>query len=284
MLDPDATGRDRIDLAEALRALRRASGLSGERLAVKAHMSQGKISRIETGKVIPSLVDVERIVQALDVPAGEARELIVLAQIANTEFRNKRQNRQRGVANRQRELAALEVKCGVMRHVLPAMLTGLLQTPEYIAANVASMPAGIPEGQRDDLILRKVKRQELLYREDKRFSFLLMEAAVRCRVVPPPAMAVQVDHLVSLGMMPNIDIAVIPLDRIIPSPPLNVFVVYDEWLVTLETKAGMVILRDPQDVRHHLELFEFYRELSLKGVECREFLRGIAEQFRRVGS
>lgn len=284
MLEPEAAGRDRMDLAEALRDLRRASGLSGERLATRTHMSQAKISRIETGGVIPSLLDVERILQALDVPPDQARELTALAKIANTEFRGNRKIIQRGVAHRQRELAALEEKCRRMRHVLPVMLTGLLQTSEYIAANVASFPAGIPESQRDELILRKVKRQELLFREGKKFSFLITEAAVRTRVVQPSAMAVQVDRLISLGTMPNVDIDVIPLDRTNAAPPLNVFVVYDEWLVTLESNAGMIILRDPQDVRFHLELFEHLRESALKGVECRAFLRGIAEEFRREGS
>jgi transcriptional regulator with XRE-family HTH domain len=126
-------------------------------------MSQGKISRIETGKTTPSLIDVERIIQALDVPPDQAQELTALAKVANIEFRSKRQSRQRGVAHQQRELAALEEKCHTMRHVLPVMLTGLLQTSEYITANVGSMPAGIPEAQREEVIFRKIKRQELLF-------------------------------------------------------------------------------------------------------------------------
>jgi transcriptional regulator with XRE-family HTH domain len=53
MLDPDRQQQERSDLAETLRALRKAAGLSGERLAARCAMSQSKISRIEQGKVLP---------------------------------------------------------------------------------------------------------------------------------------------------------------------------------------------------------------------------------------
>jgi Domain of unknown function (DUF5753) len=37
-----------------------------------------------------------------------------------------------GGERRQRELAALEAGAAEMRHFLPTLVTGLLQTPEYI--------------------------------------------------------------------------------------------------------------------------------------------------------
>lgn len=76
MLEPEHQGRQRKDLAEALRKLREASGLSGERLAVRCSMSQAKISRIETGKILPTVIDVERVLAALEVPEEMARELL----------------------------------------------------------------------------------------------------------------------------------------------------------------------------------------------------------------
>ncbi|MFJ9949115.1 helix-turn-helix domain-containing protein [Kitasatospora sp. NPDC091207] len=53
--DPGRAGEQRRDLAAALKDLRRASGLSGERLAVRCGMSQSKISRVENGKALPSV-------------------------------------------------------------------------------------------------------------------------------------------------------------------------------------------------------------------------------------
>lgn len=48
--EPERAAGDRADLAAALLELRRASGLSGDRLARRRGMSQSKISRIETGR------------------------------------------------------------------------------------------------------------------------------------------------------------------------------------------------------------------------------------------
>jgi Helix-turn-helix domain len=59
MLEPEALGRHKDDLAAMLRDLRVRAGLTGERLAARCAMSQSKVSKIETGKVIPSVVDVE---------------------------------------------------------------------------------------------------------------------------------------------------------------------------------------------------------------------------------
>jgi transcriptional regulator with XRE-family HTH domain len=79
MLEPDRQDNERRSLAGALRELRRAAGLSGERLAVRCAMSQAKISRIETGKVLPTVIDVERILTALSVPTEVASDLLSMA-------------------------------------------------------------------------------------------------------------------------------------------------------------------------------------------------------------
>ncbi|MGH3516836.1 MAG: helix-turn-helix domain-containing protein [Haloechinothrix sp.] len=75
-IEPD-TRQSRSDLAGTLRKLRKAAGLSGERLAVRCAMSQSKISRIESGRAFPTVLDVDRILTALEVPgeiATEARQ------------------------------------------------------------------------------------------------------------------------------------------------------------------------------------------------------------------
>lgn len=280
MFEPDAVRQDRKGLAESLRALRRDSGLSGERLAKRAHMSQAKISRIETGRLLPSITDVERILRALEVPTDEAAELLSLAKIANTDFLSRRKTRRYGLPHRQREIAALMEQSSQIRFVLPTMLSGLLQTPEYVRSDVYDPMNRVSDDQKEELIAAKLARQEVLHRTDKHFSFLLTEAAVRCHVASAAAMAVQVDHLASVSTAPTVDLDVIPLDVQASSAPINIFTIYDERLVIVETEAGEMALRDPVDVREHLELFEYYRRNALTGDECREFLRAIADDFR----
>jgi transcriptional regulator with XRE-family HTH domain len=125
-VDPTHAGQDRHDLASALHGLRKASGLSGERLARRCGMSQSKVSRIETGRLLPSVVDVEQILTALAVDQTTRVELLALARVANAEYHDVRASVRRGLHHRQREIAALESSAAEVRHFLPTLITGLL--------------------------------------------------------------------------------------------------------------------------------------------------------------
>jgi hypothetical protein len=98
-------------------------------------MSQSKVSRIETGHLLPSVVDVDRMLQALDVDQATRAELLTLARVANAQYQDVRASVRRGLHHRQRDLAALEKQATQMRHFLPALITGLLQGPESFIQN-----------------------------------------------------------------------------------------------------------------------------------------------------
>ena len=208
-LDPEQAGHDRQSLASALRDLRRAAGLSGERLARRCHMSQSKVSRIENGRLLPSVVDVDRILRALGVDQATSGELLALARVANTEYQDIRASVRRGLHHRQRELAALEAGASQMRHFLPALITGLLQTPEYMRAAMDT-PVEPAAGDTTTAIALKLERQAILHDKSKHFEFLLTESALRWQLCEPSVMAVQLDRLVSLSRLPNIRIGVLP--------------------------------------------------------------------------
>lgn len=95
-------------------------------------MSQSKVSRIETGRLLPSVVDVEQMLTGLGVDEPTQHELLSLARFANTEYQDVRLSVRRGLHHRQRELATLEQNATDVRHFLPTLITGLLQTPEYM--------------------------------------------------------------------------------------------------------------------------------------------------------
>ncbi|GAA0507460.1 helix-turn-helix transcriptional regulator [Saccharopolyspora thermophila] len=107
LIEPDNQDQGRKRLAESLRELRKAAGLSGERLAARASMSQSKISRIESGKALPTVVDVERLLKALDVPTEAANELLALARTANVDYSSWRSYARVGLWRKQAELKAL---------------------------------------------------------------------------------------------------------------------------------------------------------------------------------
>ncbi|MEU3053296.1 helix-turn-helix domain-containing protein [Streptomyces griseus] len=275
-LEPEQLGRSKADLAQTLRDLRKRAGLTGDRLAKRCAMSQSKISKIETGKVTASLVDVERILRALDAPPELVSEVMALARMANTEWQNKRSSWRRGLEKRQAELATLESESTEMRYFLPSMLTGLLATPEYVRASLTHSP-----GDKSRTVSRKLERQAILYDSSKSFTFLLTEQAVRWPIVPPSVMTVQIDRLTSLSRLPNIRIGIV-LDRgTVPRGPLNTFTIYDDRLATAETFTGRIVFQDARDVAQYREIFDMYAGFAVYGDEARDYLAARAQSLLR---
>lgn len=278
-LDPTRAGRDVQDLATALHDLRKASGLSGDRLARRCGMSQSKVSRIETGRLLPSVVDVAQVLTALEVDDATRNELLALARVANAEYQDVRASVRRGLHHRQRELAALEANATLVRHFLPALITGLLQIPEYMRAAMRT-PIEPAAGDVGKAIALKLERQAVLQDKTKNFEFLLTESAIRWQLCEPSIMAVQIDRLVSLSQQPNICIGVLPLSTRVRNGALHTFVTYDRRLVTIELFTGQLVLRDPKDIDHYWALFDFFGVHALWADEARSFLKALADTFR----
>lgn len=282
MLEPDSGPQGRKHLAEALRELRKAAGLSGERLGVRAAMSQSKISRVESGKIVPAVVDVERILQALEVPSNVAQELLTLARVANAEYISVRSYARAGLWRKQVELKALAESSTTVRHFLPVIPSGLLQTRAYAHAALTPVVEGRPERDVDRAVQARMDRREVLNDETRRFFFLLTEQAIRLKLASMPVMIKQLRHMIELIERPNIELTVLPIRVSLGDVPLNTFVVYDDRLVLIELFSGEVALRDPQEISYHLNLFEYFNNRALAGGEAQQFIEAVADEFMRA--
>ncbi|MFD7162717.1 helix-turn-helix domain-containing protein [Streptomyces violascens] len=280
-IEPEKQAKDRRDLAETLKELRLASGLTGERLAVRCNMSQTKISRIETRRAVPTIQEVERIADALGVPEEVTLELVRLARRANVDYASWRAYARVGLFHKQAELKALESTSREMRYFLPAIPTGLLHVREYAEQTLSKTVASDPARDVSRAVQARMDRQAVLDDRSRTFTFLLTEQAVRWRRVTAEAMAAQCSHMADVSLKPNVEIAIIPQTAQVPATPLNVFVVYDDRLVTVELFSGEVVLRDPRDIAHHLGLFDLFLNHALTGAAATEFLRSAADGFMR---
>jgi transcriptional regulator with XRE-family HTH domain len=242
-------------------------------------MSQAKISRIERGKTVPSVVDVERILRALDVPLNLASELVTLARRANVEHTSWRAVAELGLWRKQAELKALAESCEVQRLFLPAIPSGLLQVPEYARAALSPVVGSSPARDVDRAVQARLDRQSVLDDPARRFVFVLTEQAVRWRRADRSVMAEQCAHMAALSDRPNIEIAVIPLSADMLGAPLNTFVVYDDRLVIAEAFSGEVSLTDQRDIAHHAELFDFFHKHALTGDRARSALLSARDDF-----
>jgi len=240
----------RQELGRKLLELRRRAGLSGAALASRLGTTQPRISRIETGRSVPSLDDVRAWAQATNASQAELQELAALLQHLAATATSWRILHRLGLTERQREIGDLEQQATSICVFQPTMVPGLLQIADY-AGRVMSQ--GNPSDQADiaAAVQRRLERQTILYDQTKRFEFLLTETALRWRPGPPDMMRAQLDRLVSVASLPNVNLGVIPLEGEAPDAYLHPFVIFeldDDPLVTVETYSAEMQVSDPQDV------------------------------------
>ena len=126
------------DIGKSLRELREASGKEAKAVARSAVMSQSKLSRIETGKAAPTVMDVERILTALDLSDEVKAKLSEVARQEATEATAWRLYRRSGLHHHQDDIRAMEAETDVMRLFQPSCIPGLCQTPEISPSRSAS--------------------------------------------------------------------------------------------------------------------------------------------------
>lgn len=245
-------------------------------------MSAGKLSKIENGRVIPSVQDVDLILTALEVSEEAKVEFLSAARVAATEEAAWRELRRMGHWKHQQAIQAIEHRTATLRLFQGQLIPGLLQTAEYAAA-VFSLPPALPEETRAKTIAARLERQSVLYDRERAFHFIVCEHVLRWLICDRPIMAVQLDRLISLSRMPNIRIDVLPLAVRMPDFPMTCFSSHDDRLVIVENFHSEITTRDPRDVSLYLETHERFAAASLRDDDMRAFVADLRDEFFPVG-
>jgi transcriptional regulator with XRE-family HTH domain len=207
-------------------------------------MSASKLSKIETGKLGPTADDVERILTAIGVSDDVKSEYMDAARAVATEATAWRLIQRAGLHKAQRQLKAIEARMTLLRLFQPALVPGLLQTPEYMRA-ILSRHEDLSEATVRETVSARLERQDVLYDETKTLRFVITEPVLRWLIVPPLVMAGQLDRLISMSRLPHIDIRVVPLAGRQHDIPNHTFVIRDDRAVSVETVHAEVIVTDP---------------------------------------
>lgn len=139
------------------------------------------------------------------------------------------------------------------------------------------MAAGAAHGLQlpDDIdvaVQRRMQRQEVLYHPDKRFHFVLTEAALRFRLCEPAVMMGQLDRLVSLTSLPNVKLGVIAFGARYTAPPQHAFWIYDDEKVRVETYSAELDLQQPQEIELYATVFENLAAVASYGRAARAII------------
>lgn len=267
---------NRAELGAALRALRQASGMEAKAVARSAVMSQSKLSKIETGHVAPSVIDVERILTAIGVSDAVKAEYMAAARAQATEATAWRLVRRLGYHRKQQQIKSLDKSMALLRLFQCSLVPGLLQTPEYARAVFGRK--GLTEEQLSRAVAARLERQAVLYDTSKTLQFVITEPVLRWRLVPAVMLAGQLDRIISASRLPNVDIRVVPLGSDQSDVPSHSFVIRDDRVVTVETVHAEITVTDPRDVDLYVSKIEDFATMALAGDEMRSLVGAIRDE------
>lgn len=269
--EPRATKR--VQLAGEMRRIREQHGMPGRVLAQHVRISQSKVSRIESGRTVPTLSEVAAWANAVEV-SDEYREwLVALAESVYTEVHSWPVTMQMR-AHIQDEIEERELHARAVRVFQSSVVPGLLQTAEYARRmfTMGDMPKSA-DAVAESLEAR-LRRQQVVYEGDRRFDFVLTEAALRWRPAPVRLLLGQLDRINSLSTLDNVSVGVIPLDTVATTFGTHSFVIYDELdddkdpFVEVETIHANLIVNDPTNVGLYRARWSQLSEMAVFGDEA----------------
>jgi transcriptional regulator with XRE-family HTH domain len=255
---PGVTSVDeaRNALGLRLRELRNTAGITGRQLAESLSWPASKVSKLENGRQTPTDEDIRG---WTSVTGSEAEAGALLASLHTLEIQHAEWQRQitTGLRPHQREIAGLDAKTRFFRAFESTFIPGLLQTAEYAKHRFAqSITVFKVKNDVSEAVQARVKRQEILYRPDKRFHFVLTEAALRYRLCPPEVMLGQLDRLMSFAALPNVRLGIIPFETAYVVAPAHGFWLLDNDRVMVETFSAELNLTQPQEIELYAGIFK----------------------------
>lgn len=272
----DYRSRQLRQFGERMREVREAAGISGKQLAAVAGVTQPTISKIETGKMLPSVEMVTRLAEAIGLDTEVREDLLEELTRISTDIATWRRSGGRGEA-KQTMLAERERATTIRRSFHPAVVPGLLQTAEY-ARQIFARSMFLTDQEMTRAVAARMERQTLLYSPEHRFEFLVTEAALRVRLGPAEIMRAQLDRLANISTLTNVRLGVVPWSVELPRVALHGFAIFDDQRVAVETYTSELTLTDSRDIETYIRLFDDLSTVALFDDEGRGLLRRIADE------
>ncbi|MGH3907466.1 MAG: helix-turn-helix domain-containing protein [Pseudonocardiaceae bacterium] len=267
------------ELSATLRRLRHEAGLSEAEAAQRARLTQSKVSRIETARQMPTADEVERLCEAYEVPIRAKRALVAVTEDIREQITPTRTVLHRHGAPRiQERIGRIEAASARLRSFHPALVIGLLQTPDY---SRALLSGAYTRADLDRMVSARMARQSVLDTH-RAFELLMTEGALRWHVGGRLVMAEQIEHLARASERPNVRIGIIPWTRPVTHPVLHGFHIYDQRAVMVSTETAIATMTDRLQVADFEARFSLYAELADWDDDARPVFERLAREYRNL--
>lgn len=266
-------------LGKELRKLRERAGLGLREAARATGINEGKLSNVEAGRVGVSAERVRFLAThygAGDTPLVDALEVMATERVRGW-WEEHRGLVPRGFV----DLAELEHHSTHLRSFEIVHIPGLLQTEEHVRALYSEASWGMAEEQCEARTRFRLRRQEVLGRDDLPCEVVIHEAALRIRRADRGVARRQVLHILEQSERPHVTVRVVPFDRdgftfnsavlILggPVPQLDT--------VLVDTPHGGNCLDAEAQLERYRRAFVQVQKSALGVVESKDFLHQLAQ-------
>jgi transcriptional regulator with XRE-family HTH domain len=212
MIAPGSPTVRRRRLAAELRGIREAKGKSGDSVAAALRWSPSKISRYERARTGLRPKEVERLLDYYGVTGPRRELLLALAEDAAQkgwweEFTD-------SLSEDYQQFIGLEHEATSIAIWHLDVVTGLLQTEAYAKHIISSYSRiePVPPGMIGRLVRVRMRRQQVLDREELQLTVVLDESVLKRRIGDESVMYEQLQHLALQAERPNLTLQILPLD------------------------------------------------------------------------
>ncbi|UUU32181.1 helix-turn-helix transcriptional regulator [Streptomyces sp. CA-210063] len=246
--------------------------LTGTELATLYGWNKSKVSRLENGRQTPTPEDLRKWAEA----TGQSEvydELLARLRGFESHIRSWRRQLAAGHKPVQDTHLSAHADASVFRGWEPAMIFGILQTPDY-ARSIFTRYSELQGSPRDteEAVRSRMKRQETLYDSSKRFHLIMWEAALHALVCPPSVLAAQLDRLAGAVGLDTVELGIIPLSASLKIPPATAFWIYDDRQVIVENWHAELWIDDEASVDTYLRTWKTLRESAVYGAEAHNLI------------
>ncbi|MEU3551646.1 helix-turn-helix domain-containing protein [Streptomyces longwoodensis] len=277
-------GSERQDRMKALgtrlRGLRTEAGLTGATLAQLAGVGQPTVSKVETGRMVPSVDVLGRLSRALGLDETTTREVRdLLSAVEAAQHATQATGAETALGGALDEAVR---SAQLVRSFQCVVLPAVLQSAEYARHVFDSAPDATPEGV-GRAVAARIERQSLLYEPGREWVFVLTEGVLRTWPGSPSLMLAQLDRLLAVESLSTVRLGVIPWRRAVPVMPRHGFSLCDREAVVVETFRGERVLEHSSDVTSYEGTFSRFEEAATFGPDVRELLLQVMKDFRALG-
>lgn len=280
----------RREVGSLLRAHRERVGLTAVEVAARVGVSAAKLSRLERGLRGLQIGDVRSLCAVYELSEEETRELIAATRASRepgwwTEFS--------GLPETAPMFFGLEMAASRVEEFDALVIPGLLQTEAYASATFfdAQFAEKLPDSVLRERVAARMQRSALLLpREEKRFHFIIDEAALRRVVSTPQVMIEQCRALLDAADRPNVTIQVLPFTAGIHPGLWGSFVIQvfehanQRDVVFVEGLWGELLVEQDAQVASYRQAFASLTQRALDTSRSRAIIGDIMRAWRAVES